>query len=50
MDMSETASKFIKQSMPDVCSMILEFEETQEAESIRGFTTIVGGWVMNTWY
>ena len=48
MDISETA--FIKQSMPDVCSMILEFEETQEAESIRGLTITVGGWVMNTWY
>ena len=31
--------------MPDVYSVILEYEETQEAESISRLTIIVDGWV-----
>ena len=33
MDMPEISQKLPKQSMPDVHSVILEYEETQEAQS-----------------
>ena len=50
MDMSEIAPKLLKQSMPDEYSVILEYEGTQEAESISRLTILVGGWVRNTLY
>ena len=43
MDMSEIAQRLPKQSMPDVYLVILEYEKTQEAESISRPTIIVGG-------
>ena len=48
MVMSELAQKLPKQSMPDEYSVILEYEGTQEAESISRLTIIVNGWVRNT--
>ena len=39
-DMSKMAQKLPKQSMPDVYSVILEYEETQEAESIRDIASL----------
>ena len=50
MIMSELAQKLPKQWMPDKYSVILEYEGTQEAESIIILTIIVDGWVRNTWY
>ena len=47
MDMPEISQKLPKQSMHNVYSMILEYEEKQEAES-RSHTIIDGGWVRNT--
>ena len=47
MVMSELAQKLPKQSMPDEYSVILEYEGTQEAESIIILTIIVDGWVRN---
>ena len=44
----EQLKKMSKQSMPDVYSVILDYEETQEAKSIGTLTIIVGGWVQNT--
>ena len=46
MDMLEKYLK--KQSMHNVYSVILEYEEKQEAESIGSHTIIDGGWVRNT--
>ena len=48
MVMSELAQKLPKQSMPDEYSVILEYEGTQEAESISRLSIIVDGWVRNT--
>ena len=48
MDMWDISQKLPKQSMPNVYSMILEYEEKQEAESIGSHTIIDGGWVRNT--
>lgn len=49
MDMLEKISqKLPKQSMHNVYSVILEYEEKQEAESIGSHTIIDGGWVRNT--
>ena len=36
--------------MPNVYSVILEYEEEQETESIGSHTIIDGGWVRNTKY
>ena len=47
MDMPEISQKLPKQSMPNVYSVILEYEEKQEAES-GSHTIIDGGWVRNT--
>ena len=47
-DMPEISQKIPKQSMHNVYSMILEYEEKQEAESIGSHTIIDGGWVRNT--
>ena len=47
MDMPEISEKLSKQSMPNVYSVILEYEEKQEAESIGCRTIIDGGWVRN---
>ena len=46
MDMLEKYLK--KQSMHNVYSVILEYEEKQEAESLGSHTIIDGGWVRNT--
>ena len=48
MDMPEISQKLPKQSMPNVYSVILEYEEKQEAETIGRHTIIDGGWVRNT--
>ena len=48
LDMPEISQKIPKQSMHNVYSMILEYEGTQEAESIDSHTIIDGGWVRNT--
>ena len=48
MDMLEIALKLPKQSMPDEYSVILEYEGTQEAESIIILTIIVDGWIRST--
>ena len=42
------SQKLPKQSMHNVYSVILEYEEKQEAESIGSHTIIDGGWVRNT--
>ena len=47
-DMPEISQKIPKQSMHNVYSAILEYEEKQEAESIGSHTIIDGGWVRNT--
>ena len=44
----EISPKLPKQSMSVVYSVILDYEETQEAESARRFTNIVGGRVKIT--
>ena len=48
MDMLEISQKLPEQSMPYVYSVILEYEDKQEAESIGSHTIIAGGWVRNT--
>ena len=50
MDMSELAQKIPKQLMPDVYSVILEYEVAQEAKSIGTLEIIIGGWVRNILY
>ena len=50
MDMREISQKLPKQSMPNVYSVILKYEEKQEAESIGSHTIIYGGRVRNTKY
>ena len=47
-DMPEISQKIPKLSMHNVYSMILEYEEKQEAESIGSHTIIDGGSVRNT--
>ena len=48
MDMPEISQKLPKQSIHNVYSVILDYEEKQEAESIGSHTIIDGGWVRNT--
>ena len=47
MDMFERARKLSMQSMPDIYSLNLEYEEKQEAELTNRLTIIVCGWVRN---
>ena len=44
----EIAQRPPKQSMPDLYLVILDYKETQEAESISRLTIIVGGLVRNS--
>ena len=48
MDMPKISQKLPKQSIHNVYSVILEYEEKQEAETIGSHTIIDGGWVRNT--
>ena len=48
MDMPEISQKLPKQSIHYAYSMILEYEEKQDAESIGSHSFIDGGWVRNT--
>ena len=48
MTSKEIAPKLSKQSMADLYLVILDYKETQEAESIIRLTIIVGGLVRNS--